>query len=103
MAASIALTEPEKVAGIVMLSGRILPEIKPLIANERLQHLHVLVSHGVHDPKLPLFHAEASKTLLSQFPLALEYRTYDMGHAIRSESLSDASQWLRSMLRKDRV
>jgi phospholipase/carboxylesterase len=99
MSASVALTAPEKVAGIVMLSGRILPEIKPLIAeNSRLKHLHVFLSHGVHDNKLPLFHAEASRALLSQLPVRLEYHTYDMGHTITAQSLSEANLWLQQRL-----
>lgn len=102
MSASLALTEPELVKGIVMLSGRILPEIKPLIASpEKLKHLEVFLSHGVHDTKLPLFHAEQSKALLSHLSVGLEYRTYNMGHTITSESLSDARSWLSSKLRKE--
>src|SRR6516225_7411273 len=33
MSASVALTRPELVAGVVLMSGRILPEIRPLIAS----------------------------------------------------------------------
>jgi len=44
MSASLALTAPKCVRGFAILSGRILPEIEPLIARaEDLQHLSALV------------------------------------------------------------
>ncbi|HEV2582865.1 MAG TPA: alpha/beta fold hydrolase, partial [Ktedonobacteraceae bacterium] len=44
MSASVALTRPDLVAGAVLMSGRILPEIQPLVATpEQLKGLPVLV------------------------------------------------------------
>lgn len=54
MSASLALTVPACVRGFVILSGRILPEIGPLIASaEELKHLAALVVHGDADNRLP--------------------------------------------------
>ena len=47
MSASVALTRPELLAGAVLMSGRILPEIRPLIASsEELSGFPFLVVHG---------------------------------------------------------
>ncbi|GAB4186093.1 MAG: phospholipase [Roseiflexaceae bacterium] len=95
MSASIALTAPELVAGAVLMSGRILPEIKPLIAPaEALRDLPVLLIHGTHDSVLPIQHGRASHQLLSSLPLKLSYHEFPIGHTISPESLATIQQWL---------
>jgi phospholipase/carboxylesterase len=99
MSASVALTEPERVAGAVLMSGRILPEIRPLIAApERLAGLPVLLIHGVQDAVLPIYHGRASRELLSSLPVALTSSEYQMGHEVRPESLAEVSAWLTAQL-----
>ncbi len=99
MSASVALTEPERVAGAVLMSGRILPEIRPLIAApERLAGLPVLLIHGVQDAVLPIHHGRASRELLSSLPVALTSSEYQMGHEVRPESLAEVSAWLTAQL-----
>ena len=69
--ASVALTRPDLVAGLVMMSGRILPEIKDLIASStNLEQLPVLVAHGLQDNKLPVHHARASRENSSNLGLS---------------------------------
>src|SRR5215471_3081946 len=83
MSASVALTQPELVAGVVLMSGRILPEIQPLIAaNEKLTSLPFLVVHGTADMVLPISHGRASREFLSSLPVNLTYHEYPMGHEV---------------------
>lgn len=99
MSASVALTAPEAVAGAVLMSGRILPEIAPLVAApERLAGLPILVAHGAHDTVLPIHHGRASRQLLAGLPVDLAYHEYEMGHEVSPESLADVSAWLRARL-----
>ncbi len=99
MSASVALTRPDLVAGAVLLSGRILPEIRPLIAKaEQLQGLPFLVMHGTADNVLPVHHGRATHHLLSALPVQLDYREYPMGHEIMARSLADAAAWLSRQL-----
>lgn len=64
--ASVTLSRPELVAGLVMLSGRILPEARPTFTStEPLRQTNVFVAHGVHDTKLGIHHGRASQTLLT--------------------------------------
>ncbi len=101
MSASVALTQPELVAGAVMMSGRILPEIRPLIAsNEELSGFPFLVVHGTVDMVLPITHGHASRELLSSLPVDLTYHEYPMGHEVNQESLSDVTAWLTEQLNK---
>ncbi|HEX9131371.1 MAG TPA: PHB depolymerase family esterase [Ktedonobacteraceae bacterium] len=99
MSASVALTQPELVAGAALMSGRILPEIQPLIAsNEELTGLSFLVVHGTADMVLPISHGRASRQLLSSLPVELTYHEYRMGHEVSQESLADVAAWLSARL-----
>ena len=101
MSASVALTQPELVAGAVLMSGRILPEIRPLIAsNEELSDFPFLVVHGTADMVLPVSHGRASRQLLSSLPVELTYHEYPMGHEVGQESLYDVTTWLSARLDK---
>lgn len=97
--ASLALTRPDLVAGLVMLSGRVLPEIAPLLAPPRsLSELPVFVAHGCFDSKLPIRHAHATSALLSSLGVKLTYREYVMGHEIGEDEISEVNMWLSNQL-----
>lgn len=99
MSASVALSEPELIAGAVLMSGRILPEIKPLIVpTERLAKLPILVVHGVVDNVLPIHYGRASRDLLSELGVQLSYQEYPIGHNVSQESIQDISLWLSQQL-----
>ncbi|MGZ6304315.1 MAG: alpha/beta hydrolase [Ktedonobacteraceae bacterium] len=103
MSASVALTQPELVAGAVLMSGRILPEIQPSIAsNEELSGFPFLVVHGTADMVLPISYGRASRELLSSLPVDLTYHEYPMGHEVSQASLSDVTAWLTGQLDKTR-
>ncbi len=95
MSASVALTRPELVAGAVLMSGRILPEIKPqMAAPEQLAGQPFLVIQGTRDPVMPPLNGRASRDFLTTLGVNLTYREYPMGHEISRESLADAVKWL---------
>jgi|SRR5690348_7653843 phospholipase/carboxylesterase len=103
MSASVALTQPELVAGAVLMSGRILPEIRTLMSsNDALIGFPFLVVHGTADRVLPITNGRASRDLLLSLPVDLTYREYSMGHEVSQESLSDVAAWLREQLDKAR-
>lgn len=99
MSFSVSLTHPEKMAGIVAMSGRVLPEIVPHIAApEALRDLPIFVAHGTEDQVLPIHHGRAARELLQQLPVALTYREYPIGHQISDQSLADIAGWLTQRL-----
>ena len=101
MSASVALTRPDLVAGVALMSGRILPEIQSLMAApEKLEGLPILVVHGIADSVLPIGHGRASRQLLASLPVELTYHEYSMGHEVSQESLADVSSWLSAQLDK---
>jgi phospholipase/carboxylesterase len=99
MSLSVMLTQPEALAGVVAMSGRILPEVKPnAVSPDRLNGFPILVQHGEYDNVLPVSHGRASRDYLSTLPVNLTYREYPMAHQITEESLSDIRGWLSGQL-----
>lgn len=99
MGYSVALTAPEKVSGIAAMSGRILQEVRAAVPPSAAHaSLSVLTIHGVHDAKLPVYHARSARDFLGGFPLNLTYGEYDMAHEISQESLADSLLWLARRL-----
>ncbi len=99
MSASVALTRPDLVAGAVLMSGRILPEIQPrMVEPEQLTGLPILAVHGSADTVLPIHNGRASRDLLSKLPVKLTYKEYAMGHEVTPQSLRDVQAWLGERL-----
>ncbi|MFV8375169.1 alpha/beta hydrolase [Flavobacterium sp. LB1P71] len=97
MSYSVALTEPEKIKGIAVMSSRLLPEVKPLIADEkRLEKLKVFVSHGRQDAVLHFPFATDAVSYLQTKGIKPEFHQYDEGHTINKQMFDDVSLWLKT-------
>ncbi len=96
MSYNIALTRPDLVKGIAVMSGRLLEEIKPMIAKkEKLQHLKIFISHGVNDPLLSVQLARQANSFLRSLNLIPVYKEYQAVHQINSSNLTDLINWLK--------
>lgn len=99
MGLDLALREPERVAGVVAMSGRIMPSSLETIAEaDRLIGLPVFVAHGTEDSILPISHGRDTRERLGKLPVSLTYREYEMGHTISEDSLRDVADWLKMQL-----
>jgi phospholipase/carboxylesterase len=99
MSLAAALTEPEKFAGVVGMSGRLLPEVEPKIASaDRLRGLPIMIVHGTEDQVLPISYGRAIRDKLQTLPVDLTYKEYRMPHSVSQESLDDISKWLKKRL-----
>jgi phospholipase/carboxylesterase len=96
---TVALTEPELLAGVIALSGRIPPEAEPwIVAPERTAGLPVFLAHGRQDSVIPYEWAERARPILERQRVALEYHAYDMDHHIGAQTLADLTAWLSAHL-----
>jgi phospholipase/carboxylesterase len=95
MSASVGLTAPDKVAGFGIMSGRILPEVLPLVKHGAVQ---AFVSHGVQDQTLGVHFARNAKEVLDGFKVPLQYHEYEAGHALNTAMVDDFKQWLDGQL-----
>lgn len=99
LSASVALSAPECVTGFGILSGRILPELAPHIADQvRLENLSAFVGHGEFDTKLPVTWAQRSDQWLSELDVAHETHIYPIDHGISPAMHADFLEWLGTML-----
>lgn len=99
MSVAAALTAPQKFAGIVGMSGRLLPDIltKAALA-EQLKDLPILIVHGTFDSVLQIDYGRAIRDALQKLPVDLTYREYPMAHHVSEESLTDVTAWLTARL-----
>lgn len=95
MSASVGLSAPQLVEGFAILSGRILPELAPYLADKAaLQKLRVLVAHGEHDSKLPVMWAQRSEQWLTQLGVPHTLKLYPIDHTISAAMHTDFLAWL---------
>lgn len=95
LSASVALTAPELVGAFGVLAGRILPELKPLLAEA--QHLSTLrgyLAHGMYDDKLPVDWAQRADAWLTDLGVAHVTKLFPIGHELSAAMRADFLAWL---------
>lgn len=98
MSASVALTAPHCVAGFGVLSGRILPELEPVLARkDQLTRLSGFIGHGEHDSKLPVSWAHKADLLLNNLGVQHTLHLYPMDHGISATMHTDFLAWLQTL------
>lgn len=95
MSYSIGLIHPEKIKGIVILSGRLIESVKPLIpSGDKLNSLKVFISHGTEDSVLKIGYAREASSYLKSKGIECLYKEYPVGHTINGAILNDLINWL---------
>ncbi len=99
MTIQTGLRHPEKLAGLLCLSGYV--PIHATIATERHPANHdtpIFMAHGRGDQVIPIDRAEQSRDLLQSLGYSVEWHEYMMQHAVCAEEIDDISAWLRRVL-----
>ncbi len=92
---SIALLNPDKIAGFAMFSGRFMEEIKSKITSkESIKNLKVFVAHGTNDKMLPKHYADENIEILMQLGLKPKIVFDNHEHTISYKALKEFSNWL---------
>lgn len=93
---SVALTRPDLVKGIAVMSGRLLEEIKSEIApKEKLVQLKVFISHGINDNTLPVHYAREANAFLKTLNITPTYKEFQAAHEINNSMFNDLLNWLQ--------
>ncbi len=92
-----ALTHPEKLAGLMVLSSFFAAsdKLQPGAANRDIP-IHVF--HGTQDPMAPESLGQQTVAILQSMGYTPQYKTYPMAHAVCAQEIADISAWLRSLL-----
>lgn len=95
MSYSVAITNPGLIKGIAVMSGRLLPEIKPLVPiSDKHKNLSIFISHGKEDNVLNVDFAREAKRWLESKHFSPKYHEYTAGHQITQPMLMDMLDWL---------
>jgi phospholipase/carboxylesterase len=101
MAYSLALSNPERLAGLAVLSSWLPKELIPeLSIKTEVQSLPTIVQHGSQDQLIEIQRARDSVEQLQALRVPLTYREYDMGHEITPRGLTELSAWLDEKVMK---
>lgn len=99
IAAYAGLRNPEKLAGLLLLSAYLL--FPDRLAGE-IAHASsatpVFIGHGSADPMVPVSMGRELKMRLEQLQLAVEYHEYPMPHSVNPEEIADIGKWLARVL-----
>ena len=99
LALAIALTEPQKIAGAAVLSGRLAAAIRERHAPlDLLRGFPILVTHGTDDRQISIRSARDIRQALAPLSVNLEYHEFDIGHSISDDTIRVLDQWLRRRL-----
>lgn len=94
-----ALAYPKTIAGIVPMSGRLLPQaLAERAPDTDLAGFPVFAVHGTRDGVLPIANGREIRDELLKLPLDFRYKEYDMAHEVSNESLADIAAWLTARL-----
>ncbi|WP_300086604.1 alpha/beta hydrolase-fold protein [uncultured Nitrosomonas sp.] len=100
MALLTGLHHPDKLAGIMALSGYLpLAHKFTQEAHAANQSTSIFMAHGSDDPIVPVELAQASLRLLRKYHYSVNWHEYSMEHAVCDQELADISHWLKTILK----
>ncbi|NJP05258.1 MAG: phospholipase [Chloroflexaceae bacterium] len=98
MSIDVALIYPERIAGVIAISGYLDPTVHDWVNTDQLHRLHALVMHGNVDDVIPVAGGRGIRDFLQTTPVQLNYYEYDIGHGIHPQALTVMQQWLRERI-----
>lgn len=99
MALDMMLFDQNQYAGVVAMSGQLLPEMRTTPSRlDRFHEFAVMVTHGLNDDIYPVGCGRITRDTLNNWGLNVVYREYPGGHLLTQESLTDVRAWLTTQL-----
>ena len=98
MSYAVLAKAPGKIAGIIAMSGRFVPQMFEGLDTATLKDFPILVTHGTLDDVLPIANGRASKEALEKLPVALTYKEYPMAHEVSQAYIGDVAAWIKERL-----
>ncbi len=100
MSYATAFADPEKITGLVAMSGYILKDTAPQIFSPALKKLKIMATHGLYDQVLPIFLGRASEAFLKSMQLEHIYQEYPMAHEVNYDCFNDIKHWLSNQIKR---
>jgi phospholipase/carboxylesterase len=99
MTLQTGLRHPEKLAGMLCLSGYL--PLADKVVHERTEEslaTPIFMAHGRQDNVVPLARATQSRELLAGMGYQVEWHEYMMAHSLCLEEIQDIAAWLKKVL-----
>jgi len=99
MSLQTGLRHPEKLAGLMCLSGYV--PLSAKVPTERTKEsldTPIFMAHGRGDPMIPIARAEQSRDLLKSMGYRIEWHDYMMQHSLCQKEIEDIAAWLKKIL-----
>jgi phospholipase/carboxylesterase len=99
MTLQVGLRYPEKLAGMMCLSGYL--PLSGKVADERHpanQDASIFMAHGKSDQVIKFDLAESSRDVLTKLGYKVEWHAYAMQHSVCMEEVTDIAAWLKKVL-----
>jgi phospholipase/carboxylesterase len=95
MSLGVLRTAPERLAGVIALSGRYGEDLfeEPAPANA-MARVPLFVGHGTQDDLLPIDNGRAIRAAFEPLMRDFTYREYPVAHGIAPQELTDVAKWL---------
>lgn len=99
MSLGVVVTAPERVAGVVALSGRG-PDglFETTASSDAIARVPLLVAHGTRDDLLPVEEGRRVRDTFAPRARDFRYHEFDGGHGIEPDELTIVARWLASRL-----
>jgi phospholipase/carboxylesterase len=99
MSLGVLRAAPERLAGVVALSGHFDEELfDEAAAADAIARVPLFVAHGTNDDVLPIADGRAIRAFFTPRARDFAYREYPIAHAIGPDELRDVAEWLRRRL-----
>lgn len=98
VALSTGLTYPQRLGGIMALSG-FLPLATALLnhASPANRDIPIFIAHGKQDTIVPFALGKATYQILQQAGYSLSWHSYDMPHSVCAAEVQDISKWIQTV------
>jgi phospholipase/carboxylesterase len=90
----IALSYPERFAGVVSINGWLPGGFRPLGRLKSCRELSILVVHGEWNARVPVQSARRDVSVLRSGGLRVAFQSYPCAHRLTAPMLSDVDTWL---------
>jgi phospholipase/carboxylesterase len=99
MALHTGLRHAERLAGVMALSCSLpLPDSLAAEAAPANRDVPIFMSHGTHDPMIPMARAVRAREVLTGLGYRVEWHEYPMPHSVCAEEIADLAAWLQQSL-----